>query len=496
MGIVIRQSFYSSIFSYLGAIIGFVNVLILFPAFLTEENIGLYRAIQNSALLLLPFAQFGLHASSLKFFPEVNQKGEQQKQFFGFMLLSVSFFYLLFLLLYYLFRTNIQGYFIERAPELVDSFHLVIILVLVLSFQTVIESFSRSLLLTVFPNFLRDFFLRFLISFSVLLFAAKQLSFHQLLYSLVGIYFLVLLILIVFLLMKGHFKIAIPKFASFGNLGKRIINYSMYSFIGFTGSMIILNVDSVMVSSMLGLAANGIYVTAFYMGLIIELPRRAIGQITAPLISKAFEENNLKEVSSLYKKVSINQGIIGAFLLLGVLVNLDNIFEIMPKTEIYSAGKFVVIYICLAKLIDMIASQNGEIILFSKFFRFNVVATVILGVITIVSNLIFIPIYGINGAAFASLLSLAIFNLVKFIFIRQKMGMQPFNLNTLKLIVITAVSYFLITMIPPLTLWIDLIVRSLSVILLFGGLILLTRPSEEITSLSKGGWKQLFIRNK
>jgi len=492
MGIVIRQSFYSSIFSYLGAIIGFVNVLILFPAFLTEENIGLYRAIQNASLLLLPFAQFGLHASTLKFFPEVERKENGQREFLGFMLLLVTIFYLLFLCLYFIFEHQIHGYFQERAQDLVNSFHLVLILVLILSFQTVIESYSRSLLKTVFPNFLRDFFLRFLISISVLLYAGKFISFDMLLQSLIGIYFLVLIILVIYLAGSSSFKISFPRLASFGSLGKRIINYSMYSFIGFTGSMIILNVDSVMVSSMLGLAKNGIYVTAFYMGLIIELPRRALNQITTPLLSKGVEENNKKEIQSLYKKTSLNQGLIGALIMLGVLVNLDNIFVLMPQTEIYSTGKYVVIFIALGKLIDMMAGQNGEIILFSKYFRFNVLATLILGLITILSNLIFIPRFDITGAALASLLSLFLFNLVKMIFVSAKLSMHPFSINTIKVILITSFTYFIVSWIPPMPLWIDLAVRSLLVIILFLGLILLTNASDEITALARGGWKRLF----
>jgi len=492
MGIVIRQSFYSSIFSYLGAIIGFVNVLILFPAFLTEENIGLYRAIQNAALLLLPFAQFGLHASTLKFFPEMDRKENGQRQFLGFMLIMVTLFYLLFLFLYFIFENQIHSYFQERAEDLVKSFHLVLVLVLVLSFQTVIESYSRSLLKTVFPNFLRDFFLRFLISISILLYAGKYITFNFLLNSLVGIYFLVLIILIIYLAGSSSFSISFPKISSFGDIGKRIINYSMYSFIGFTGSMIILNVDSVMVSSMLGLAKNGIYVTAFYMGLIIELPRRALNQITTPLLAKGFEENNHQEVQSLYKKTSLNQGLIGSLLMLGVLVNLDNIFLLMPQTEIYSAGKYVVIFIALAKLIDMIAGQNGEIILFSRYFRFNVLATIILGVLTILSNLILIPRFDINGAALASLISLFLFNLVKMVFVAVKLNMQPFSLNSLKVVLITIFTYFAVSSIPRMPLWVDLTTRSLLIIILFTGLVLLTKASDEITSLAKGGWKKLF----
>lgn len=493
MGIVIRQSFFSSIFSYLGVIVGFVNVIILFPAFLSEEQIGLYRAIQNASLLLLPFATFGLQASTLKFFPEAQQEEKTQKQFLGFMLVSVVFFYLLFLLLYFVFQNPIHAYFEEKAQQLVDSFHLVLVLVLILSFQSIIEAYSRSLLKTVFPGFLRDFLFRFLISVSVLLYALQLFSFDTLLVSLLGIYVLILIFLLLYLSKDGNFRIRFPSADVVRTIGKRILGYSFFIFLGFSGGTIIVNVDSIMISSMLGLAQTGIYVTAMYMGTIIELPKRSISQIVTPLFSKSFEENNLEEVGSLYKKVSINQAILGTLILLGILVNLDNIFALMPNSEIFSAGKYVVLFIGLGKLIDMTFSFNGEIILFSHYYRFNVTATLILGFITIITNLILIPLYGISGAAFASMITLLLFNLVKFIFVKVKLGMQPFSINTLKVFAIGFLVFYLTSLIPPMSIWLDLVVRSGVVIVLFVGMILLFRASKEITQLSQGGWKQ-FLR--
>ncbi|HEX9650166.1 MAG TPA: polysaccharide biosynthesis C-terminal domain-containing protein [Cyclobacteriaceae bacterium] len=495
MGIVIRQSFYNSIFSYLGVIIGFINVIFLFPAFLSEVDIGLYRAIQNASLLLLPFATFGLQASTLKFFPEAQQKESTQDQFLGFMLVAVTFFYLIFLAFYFLFQSVIHQYFAEKAQPLIDSFNLVLILVFILSFQTVIEAYSRNLLKTIFPGFLRDFFFRFLISVSVLLFAINLISFEALLNSLIGIYLIVLLLLLLYLYRDTNFQIRLPTTKAFGSLGKRILGYSFFIFLGFSGSTIIVNVDSIMISSMLGLAQTGIYVTAMYMGNIIELPKRSIGQITAPLLAKAFEEKNLKEVDSLYKKVSINQSVIGTYLLLGILVNLDNIFSIMPNSEVFAAGRYVVLFIGLGKLIDMIFSFNGEIILFSHFYKFNVTATIILGVLTIATNLLLIPVYGISGAAFASLLTLFLFNIIKFVFLKIKLNMQPFNFNTLKVIAFGLITYYLVSIIPQLPVWIDLLIRSILVTVIFGSLILFFKCSEEISNLSQGGWKQLFKKN-
>ena len=71
MGIVVRQSIYSSIISYVGVVIGYVNLLYLYPKYLLPEQIGLFRTIQDAAILFTPFAQFGLTQSIFRFYPQL-----------------------------------------------------------------------------------------------------------------------------------------------------------------------------------------------------------------------------------------------------------------------------------------------------------------------------------------------------------------------------------------------------------------------------------------
>jgi O-antigen/teichoic acid export membrane protein len=69
MGQAIRQSIFTSVVSYAGVVIGYVNLLYLYPRFLEPEQIGLLRTIVDAALLLAPFAQGGLAQTILRFLP-------------------------------------------------------------------------------------------------------------------------------------------------------------------------------------------------------------------------------------------------------------------------------------------------------------------------------------------------------------------------------------------------------------------------------------------
>ncbi len=239
-----------------------------------------------------------------------------------------------------------------------------------------------------------------------------------------------------------------------------------------------------MISNLIGLAGNGIYTTAFYIAIVIEMPRRAIANITTPLISKLFTENKLDEINRLYKQVSINQMMVGSLFLMGILVNLRNVFELIPNSEIYTAGINVVYIVGLAKLLDMTFGMNGEIILMSNYFRYNVLFTSILASIAILSNWFFIQKYGIIGAAFATALTLLVFNLLKLTFIKFKLGLWPFSWKNVILAGITLGSYVIVSRIPFLdNVWMDLFLRSIITIVTFMTPCLLLKISPEINKV-------------
>ena len=86
MGIVIRQSFYSTLISYIGVVIGYVNLLYLYPKFMQPEQVGLLRTIQDAAILFTPFAQFGLAQTIVRYFPRMVNDQKSSGSFISLML--------------------------------------------------------------------------------------------------------------------------------------------------------------------------------------------------------------------------------------------------------------------------------------------------------------------------------------------------------------------------------------------------------------------------
>jgi O-antigen/teichoic acid export membrane protein len=211
----------------------------------------------------------------------------------------------------------------------------------------------------------------------------------------------------------------------------------------------------------------GIYTVTFFFGMLILIPLRTMGKISSVVIADAWKNNDLKTISSIYKKSSISLSVIGILLFIGIWGNIDNVFLIIKDD--YLPGKMVILFIGLASLSDIFLGVSPHIIINSKHYKYLSFFLIGFAALLITTNFLLIPEYGIVGAALASLLSKFIFNLVKYIFIYKKFGMQPFDMKHFYLVIIGFAAYFVSTLIPVFPHFLlDIFVRSTVIFIAFG----------------------------
>ncbi|MDH5381846.1 MAG: polysaccharide biosynthesis C-terminal domain-containing protein [Cyclobacteriaceae bacterium] len=484
MGIVAKQSVITTILLYVGAVLGYINILYLYPRFMDLSQIGTTRTLQDMAALMVPIAQFGLTHSLIRFYPKAALSEKGRKGFLGLILVFGIGGYILFYGLFTLFQPYIISYFENQAANFVQYIPEVLLITFLLVIYNLLVAYAQSLLKIIAANFIKDVLFRLLIALFLFLYFFEYINFNQFIISIVACYAAMTLAIVSYLLYLKQISLGFDfSFITKYDLSSLLI-FALFSLLGTSGMLIIGKIDSIMVTGMLGLDLNGLYTTVFYIAVIIEFPKRAINQISLPLVSRAFDDNKLHEISLLYKQSSINQLIIGGLLFIGLWVNLDNIFAFMPKGDTFEAGKYVIIFIGIGRLFDMLAGINSEIIVMSKHFRFNMVLLGVLAVLSIVFNLIFIPLYGINGAALGSALALILFNIAKFVFLWLKLRIQPFSVQTLKVLLLLATSLLLGFVFPKsASVFVDILIRSSVVSLFFFAGILWSRPSPELHDL-------------
>jgi O-antigen/teichoic acid export membrane protein len=468
MRVVARQSILTTISSYIGVLIGYFNVLWLLPYALNPEQIGVFRTIQDMALIFVPFAQLGLGNGITRFYPKVKAN---QFAFFTMSLLLSLIGFIIVAALFFFFKESLISAFATNSPEVIDFFAVVLFITFFSVLNSILDAFCRSFLKVAIPSFFREVLLRLLVAILVLIYLMKWIQFDQMMWGLAGTYLISLLGMIIYMLKNQIFKIDFG-FDSFPEgFVREFLNYSLITLLGTTGALLIMKIDSLMVTSMIGLEANAIYTIAFSIAIVIEMPRRAVSQVVMPVIAEHFAKSEGEKINRLYKEVGVHQLLICLLLFLGIWGNIDNLYHFVPNKEIYEAGKWVVFWIGLGKLSDIMFSINGEIIVYSRYYIFNITATLLMSAAVIALNLLLIPTYGIEGAAFASFFAMLLFNLIKYIYVRLRLGFDPFTWDILKLILLGKATLFIqhFLYLNNDSGLLDLILRSLTIIIIFIG---------------------------
>ncbi|MBC8111039.1 MAG: polysaccharide biosynthesis C-terminal domain-containing protein, partial [Verrucomicrobia bacterium] len=242
-----------------------------------------------------------------------------------------------------------------------------------------------------------------------------------------------------------------------------------------------------------------IFVLAMFMTQVIEMPQRMVAQISTPIISEAWKNKEKWRIEELYKKSAVNLFVIGALLFLLIWGSIDEIFVLTPKTEIYRLGKTVVFCLGITKVFDMATGLHSEIIQYSKYYNFTIFSVLLLGCMTIFFNYQLIPVYGIDGAAYAYLVAYLLYAIVKVTFIWFAFGLHPFSKQTWVILAISGMIFSINYLIRfPLTdklfALLSIILRSLLTTAFFAVCIYFLKISPDINRLTEKGLA--FLKKK
>ena len=435
MSLIKKESIGTSIIFFIGVVLGYVNLIFIYPYCLSLEQIGLLKLLLSLSTFFASFVPLGGPNITIKYYPIFNKSDEDKKNFLGYLLILPAIGYALFLALFFIFKENLLAIYSDESPLIVDYVIQLLLLIIFISYYRVFLGYSSSNFKTVFPAFLKEAYLRLIIPIALFAYFSNWVSFELAINLIVGFYFSVTMLLVLYLMIQKNFRFKFSK--SFYQNSKsqlELFKYGSFVMLSNSGQIIVQNLDIMMVGAFLGLADTGIYSVVYIIGQVVEIPKRAISRISAAVIAKKWEENKLDDIQNIYQKTSLTNILLGGFIFIGIWVSLPDLFSLMPQGDSFKSGIYVVLFISMSKLFSMLMGNNGEILMTSKYYWFTFIATLVLSVATFISNYLLIPIYGINGAAFATLLSVIAFNLALSGFLYWQFKFSPLSFNTLKAI--------------------------------------------------------------
>lgn len=436
MGIVIKQSIKNTIITFIGFGIGAINVMYMYPVFLGKEYLGLTNYILSAANILYPILSFGIQNTLIKFFNENNKTEEDLSRYFTYMLLLPLFVIIPFFCLFFYFYENIALYESTKNAIVFNFVWEIPLIALFIGYFEIFYAWLRAHMKSVFGSFVKEVFVRVLVTISLFAVYFNYITLTEFVHSLVLIYGISLLVIIYYANKTKRIQLnkKLPKKT------KEIFVFTIFIILSASVANMLLDIDKYMINQFLKIENIAFYSLAVYLAMVISVPQRAMHQITYPITAKLMSENKWLELDELYKKSSVTLQVIGGLIYIGILVNIKQIYELLPD-EGYDNGLFVVFTIGLSKYFDVVLGNNNSIIFNSKYYKMVLLLGVLLVFVVVGLNLIFIPKYGINGAALATLIAIGLYSLAKLLFVVLKMKLFPFTKNTLVALVLTIVSF-------------------------------------------------------
>ncbi|MFV8352107.1 polysaccharide biosynthesis C-terminal domain-containing protein [Flavobacterium sp. XS2P14] len=431
MGIVLNQSLKNTVITYIGFGIGGVNTIYLYPVFLGATFYGLTNYITSCANVIMPLFAIGMQNTLVKFYSQY-QTEEEKSRFLSFTVLFPLLLIIPMLIIGLFFYDEILFFLSKKNPIVKSFIWLIPFIGLCMAYFEIFYAWLRVHMHSVFGNFIKEVGLRL---FSLLLLIAVYydiLTVEGFVFATAGLYFLALLVTMfyAFSIQKPAFQFVIPVNT------KEILTYTFYIILSGSVANLLLDGDKIMLNQYMVIDNIAFYSIATFIALVISVPSRAMHQIVYPITARLMHENKQQELNDLYKKTSINLQVVGGLVMLGIFVNINKLYD-MPQLHDYKEGIMVVFMIGLSKYFELILGNNNAIIFNTKYYKTVLFLGVLLVVIAVVLNAIFIPIYGIIGSAFATLLSITIYSLAKLLFVVKRLHLYPFTKQTVTSLVVT-----------------------------------------------------------
>lgn len=482
MGIIKSQAIKGSVWSYLGVALGFINLVILSQRVFTTEQIGLTQVLISFATILSQVGTLGMGNVAMRLFPHFRNQNNKHNGFIGLSIIVSLLGFVLMSLIIFSFEPFLVKSGDYGSSLLSQNYFYIYPLIFFLLFFAIFDSYNRMLYDAVMGTFLREVLLRVVNTGLIFLFIWDVITFDGFVLLFVVSQAIPTLILTISLLYRNELTLNFNLGFLTPKLRKDVIDVAIFGIIAGLSGMVVQNLDRIMLNKMIGLNASGIYGVTFFFGTLILISQRAISNISTTIIVESWKIDDLKTIAEIYTKSSINQFIIGVLVFIGIWGNIENVFHLLQPE--YADGRWVIFFISLSNLVTVLSGVAIYILATSKYYRYGMWFMLFLIVLVVVTNLIFIPIWGVTGAAFASFISMLSYTLFACIFLYHKFKIQPLRTNHLGIAAAGIATYFLSTLLPTFSNFVvDIAVRSSLIISLFGIMIIVLRSSDEINAM-------------
>jgi O-antigen/teichoic acid export membrane protein len=447
MSQVRKQSIISTIFVYAGFFIGFVNTYLFTRqgSVFTAAEYGLTNVFIAVGNLMFAFANLGMVSVVYKFYPYYNDNLPKKKNDLLTWSLIISMIgFCLVILAGIVFKDFVIRKFSGNSPEFIQYYYWVFPFGFSILLFSMFEVFAWNIRKSIFTTFLRELLFRLLTLILIFFLSFKLIhSFDTFIKIYAFTYGFVALVLLFYLAWKKEFYITFSVSRVTKKFYKKMVSMASLIYVGSTIYTIATFIDGIIIMSLWGMAATGIFYLGFVVSGLIQAPQRGAVAASIPVLSKAWKDKDYDKINLIYQRSGINLLIASLGIFLIVWLNYSDAVTTFKLKPAYLESKWIFFFLGLARVVDMGTGVNSQIIGTSTFWRFEFISGMVLLALAVPLNYLLVKHFGIIGAGYSTLISYSVYNIIRIIFLKRKFNMHPFSLKTIYAIILAFASYFI-----------------------------------------------------
>lgn len=190
------------------------------------------------------------------------------------------------------------------------------------------------------------------------------------------------------------------------------------------GGMIVINsrADILMLGALESVESVGIYRVCIRGAQLITFILLAVNATLAPTAASLYAQNKVNELQQVVTQCSRVISLV-AFLTTVLLILGSRWYLSLFGVE-FIQGQNALIFLCIGNFVNAATGSVGVLLNMTGHERYTAASVTVSAILNVIGNLILIPRYGIEGAAIATASSTIFVNLVKVLWVRQKLGID------------------------------------------------------------------------
>lgn len=208
-------------------------------------------------------------------------------------------------------------------------------------------------------------------------------------------------------------------------ISKEVIKYSLPMIIGSMMAVIMSNIDIIMIGNMLNKQDVAVYNVASKIATFPSILLTVLNTVFPPIVAKLYHDGELDKLRKMYKLSARSLALISSIIIILIVIFRNSLLGYYGSE--FLEGKYVIIFRGIGQLINASVGSVWYIVCMTGRPKVNMIGKILAAIINIILNIILIPIWGISGAALASMIAVGFVNILGYFIVQKILNVKVYG---------------------------------------------------------------------